>query len=148
MQVGDTLELVRNTLEAGMTAGVSEHEDYYVKTWRGGSQVRPVSGDFPMAVLMPVGSQIRPFAVGEDVEEIELQIFFYSQGGNMYSENSKALAMVEKSGKLLREDPTLGQEDIDTKVEIRFPVKTSFDGTGNSLSIGEIRCRVRVAVPS
>ena len=147
MQIGDTLELVQNTLEAGMTTDVSEHEDYFVKTWKIVSHEQPSSEDFPMAVVSLIGSQIRPFAVGQDVEEVELQVTFLLEVGSVYSEDNKAIAVVERAAALLRNDPTLGQEVIDTRVKVRFPVMTSYGVNGNSLSKVEIRCKVRVAVP-
>ena len=145
MLIADTLELVRNTLEAGMTTGVSECEDYYVKTWGRVPDEEPSSGDLPMAVVIFVSSQRRPFAVGEDVEEIALLALFYSKDDDIYSEDNKAIAMVNRAAEVLRADPTLGHKVIDTMPEIRMPLKPKYDGKGFNWK-AELRCKVKVAV--
>ena len=119
MAMAESLDLVQATLQAGMTTG---HEDdlYYVKTWYVNSKLEFEVSELPLAVIKPEGEQREDQYVQEDTEIDNVNITFFpapvSQRMQVDTANQANVRMIDQASRLLRADPTQGQQVYDTKV--------------------------------
>ena len=110
------MELLRDTLEAGMTTGVAETEDYYIKDWYINDPLIMDVRDFPFALIKPDDTSRADLYIQEDAAVDDYVIHFFPtpiarvpRDVRGQIEPSKQMEeMIDRAIELLREDPTLG----------------------------------------
>lgn len=120
--IDDTLRVVRNRLDAGMTThpvDMMSYEDelYYIKTWFVNDPMEWNDGDLPTGVIMPSDEHRVDQYVQEDTEIDSLTIFLYMRQisrvrrrnsliTNPMLTNASMTAMVNRATSILRDEPT------------------------------------------
>ena len=120
MPMADTLSMVREALEAGMTTGVAPTESYYVKTWYESDPLEFPYQALPAAVVRPGDAHRVDQYVQEDTEVDPVVIHFYttpiSRASQAQVATAAQVAMVDRATVLLRRDPTFGSRVYDGQV--------------------------------
>ena len=153
MPMQNTIDLVHSTLEAGMTTGVDDDEDYYVKTWHTGSQMKWRPKDLPLALVKPDTDHQVDQYVQEDTEVDNLVVYFFpiairrATDSGVDDANDKTVAMVDRAKRLLRQDPTLGHVVYDGKVTGTTYRQPGYVDQGATIHTAEIRYQAKRRVP-
>lgn len=153
MPMQETLELVRDTLEAGMTTGVGDSEDYYVKTWHIGSQMKWRPKDMPLALIKPEEEHRVDQYVQEDTEVDTVVVSFFpiairrATDDAVYDANDKTVAMVDRATMILRRDPTLGHEIYDGQIVSSLFRQPGYIDQGATIHTAELRFQAKRRSP-
>jgi hypothetical protein len=135
-------------LQAGMTTGHSEVEDFYVLSWYLGDPLALAQILTPAAAIIPTQpSSVDAEFVGEDTIIETYAIRFYQPSyrtatdlAEVAAGVTRLLAMREKARILLRTDPTFGSQFVCTKLNINPALPVA--GDGNAYRISELNLEV------
>lgn len=119
-----TINTILAILQAGMTAGHSDADDFYVKVWYINDPLALPSIETPAgAVIASTPSPREDVFVGEDTVTETLKIRFYQPAQRKSNEAAeiaagltRLIAMFEKAEVLLRTDPTFGSTFVASKI--------------------------------
>ena len=117
--MGETLDLVEEVLETGMTTGHSD-EDWYIKTWYVNNPGALEYQEMPLAVILPDNDNREDQYVQEDTEFDSVVIHFFpspiDRVNDVQTKGSQTVAMVDRTIDLIRENPTFDSRIVDIKV--------------------------------
>lgn len=146
----DTIDLIITTLEAGMTTGHTDSDDYYVKTWYMSDPIAMPDMETPAGMCkIDEPTSYESVFVGMDAPTETYVIQFYAKAARKAGENAehapgmtRLIAMCEKVKQLLRADPTFGSQFVTSKIT---GVKCPLPGVPESdiYRIGQIRFEVK-----
>ena len=148
--MAETLNLVHDVLEIGMTTNRLATESWYIKTWYLNKQLAFDYRALPLAMVTPDDEHREDQYVQEDTEVDLIVVYFFPQAVDRAQDidvpNASVVAMIDRASVLLRADPTLGEEVYDgqiTGATFRQPGFTD----GGVVHSAELRYRAKRRAP-
>lgn len=136
-------------LQAGMTTGHSEVEDFYTMSWYIGDPLGLAQILTPAAAIIPT----QPHSIvaqyeGEDTITETYSIRFYQPAYRTSVDSAeiaggviRLIAMREKARSILRTDPTFGSQFVTSKISVNPTIPVA--GDGNAFRISEINLEIK-----
>ena len=145
-----TIGLLLTALQAGMTTGLNDVTDYYVKTWFTGDPINMNMESLPAGAVIPMRPKSRVSQyVGEDTITEVYSIKFYQpayrkQGdpSEVSAGTTRLMAMLDTASAILRADPTFGSTIVNSELRSIDPfIPTA--GEANAFRIAEIQIEMK-----
>ena len=130
MPMAESLRYVLNVLSKRMSQDHMKLEPWYVKTWHRNDPLQFDLRELPMAVVKPGEERRVDLYVQEDSVVDSIKVYFYPQTINRVKSAldkkktalqlesdidtpaNMAIDMIERAGRIIRSDPTLGYNDL------------------------------------